>query len=175
MHVDTGRVRQRADHVRTQLTVLRSIATSTDADGFARDRMAAAATRYLLQTCIEALIDIAYHLSAKLAQHAPKTAHDAFDTMVKLRILDEDTLPRHHEMLRFRNRVVHGYLDVEDRRIHAMISGPELDEIATTLARFESAALRPPAGGPANAGATPPPRTDRLSGPNAGPGTGGPD
>ncbi len=139
--IDIGRVRERGAYLRTQVQHLRALAARTDAETFGRDALSAAAARYLLQTSIEALIDLAYHLSAKLAQHAPRDAHDAFETMGRLGILDAEGMPRRHEMLRFRNRIVHRYLDVDDRRIHAMICGPELEELLGTLDALERSAL----------------------------------
>lgn len=139
--IDVGRVRERAAYVRAQIRVLRALAGRTDAEAFARDALSAAAARYLLQTSIEALIDLAYHLSAKLAQHAPRDAHDAFDTMGQLGILDAAGMARRHEMLRFRNRVVHRYLNIDDRRIHAMICGPDLEDLLEILGALERSAL----------------------------------
>ena len=141
MGVDVGRVRQRASFVREQIAALTAIAVQTDVDTFAADRVRASAARYLLQTAIEGLIDLAYHLSAKLAQRAPSNAHDAFLTMSRLGILEADAMPRLHDMLRLRNRIVHGYLDVDERRVYGMITGGEIDDIAHTLGRLENAAL----------------------------------
>ncbi len=115
-------------------------------EDFSTDPYLPGAARYALQTAIEALIDIAYHLSAKLAQHAPQDAHDAFVTMVREGILDSADLPRYRDMLRFRNRVVHGYLDMDNARIYGMIQGQDLKDIEAILERFEAAASgeRPP-------------------------------
>jgi len=142
MSVQLERVQRRAEYVRTQLRELRRIARDMDLPAFLADPDAPAAVRYRLQTAVEALIDIAFHLSAKMTQHAPQDASDAFATMTRAGILDIGALPRYQQMLRFRNRVVHGYLEVDDEILYGMLTGPDLQDIESALGRFEEAAAR---------------------------------
>ncbi len=136
------RVRQRGGYVRDQLRALRALPATVTREAFVADRYLPAAVRYQFQTGIEALIDVAYHLSAKLADHAPTDAHDAFLTMVREKVLDAERMPRYHEMLRFRNRMVHGYLLVDNGRLYDMIGGEDLADIEAALEGFEAAADR---------------------------------
>ncbi|HVB08914.1 MAG TPA: HepT-like ribonuclease domain-containing protein [Bacillota bacterium] len=140
MSVDIDRVRQRAEYVRRQVAALRAVPLRMQRAAFVVDPYVPSAVRYQLQTSIEALIDLAYHHSAKLAQHAPQDARDAFVTMAQQGILDVANLPRYHAMLRFRNRVVHGDLDVDNGTLYHMISGQDLQDLESVLAQFETAA-----------------------------------
>ncbi len=140
--VDLGRIAARGDYVRRQLAELRETGRTMGADAFAGDRDAPPAARYRLQTAIEALIDIAYHLAAKGGRQAAKDAHEAFEAMVRLGILEASAMPRYHAMLRFRNLVVHGYLNIDDRQIYAMITGEDARDIEEVLRRFEAGAAR---------------------------------
>lgn len=148
MSVQLERVQRRAEYVRTQVRELRRLASEMDLQAFLAAPDAPAAVRYRLQTAVEALIDIAFHLSAKVVQHAPDDAADAFATMTRAGILDPAALPRHQQMLRFRNRVVHGYLEVDDEVLYGMLTGPDLRDIESVLGRFEEAAARSAAGAP---------------------------
>jgi uncharacterized protein YutE (UPF0331/DUF86 family) len=49
-------------------------------------------------------------------------------------------MPRHRSMLRFRSRVVRGYLGIDDGQLFDMMGGQNLLDIQTVLERFEAAA-----------------------------------
>ena len=140
MAIDLDRVQARATYVRAQVAALRRIAGRMDAAGFVAEPDLPLAALHRLQTAIEALIDLAFHLSAKLAQRAPADAQEAFTILAGLDVLDPASLGRQRAMIRFRNRVVHGYLDVDHSQVFQMMSGADLADIEDVLARFESAA-----------------------------------
>lgn len=50
----------------------------------------------------------------------------------------------YHQLLRFRNRIVHGYLDVDNGRLYEMMSGSDLDDIEEVLAAFAAVASASP-------------------------------
>lgn len=146
MGIDAERVRRRSAYVREQVRALRALRKRLTRQAFISDPYLPAAARYQFQTAIEGLIDLAFHLSAKLAQHAPQDAHDAFETMARQAVLNPSDTPAYHQMLRFRDRVVHGYLDVDNDQLYEMMAGKGLDDIEEVLACFEAAAS--PATGP---------------------------
>ena len=74
--------------------------------------------KYSLQTSIEALIDIAYHLSAKQFNHAPVDAREALQFLISKKVLPSDQFETYSAMVGFRNRVVHGYQQVSDQRVY---------------------------------------------------------
>ncbi len=141
MAIDRERLEARSVYVRSQLAALKRIVSSIDAERFAAHPLRPPAARYHLQTAIEALIDIAFHLCAKLLRHAPTDAQDAFARLVAAGVLPKERAGKFREMLRFRNRVVHGYLDVDDLQVYRLILG-ELDDIEAALVGFEGAAQR---------------------------------
>ncbi len=74
-----------------------------------------------LLTAIEALIDIAYHLSAKRLDTAPADARDAFQRLREAGLITPETVARMSPLIGFRNRVAHAYETVDDRRVYEMI------------------------------------------------------
>ena len=73
--------------------------------------------KYSLQTSVEAMIDIAYHISAKQYNHAPSDARDAFDQLARAGIISRKDIPTYRAMIGFHNRVVHGYQEVSPERV----------------------------------------------------------
>lgn len=69
--------------------------------------------KYELQTCIQAMIDVAYHVSAKSFHAAPQDAYDAFERLVAGGALPRARLTVYRKMIGFRNLVVHGYETVD--------------------------------------------------------------
>ncbi|MBS4025221.1 MAG: DUF86 domain-containing protein [Clostridia bacterium] len=85
--------------------------------------------KYSLQTAIEAMIDIAYHASAKRFAHAPLDARDALRVLQKNNVINQDGFETYSSMIGFRNKIVHGYQEVSPERVY---------ELATTdLGDFE--------------------------------------
>lgn len=76
--------------------------------------------KYALQTSIEAVIDIAYHIAAKVFNHAPADARDAVKTLVEGGLISSKDILTYNKMIGFRNRVVHGYQEVSPERVLEM-------------------------------------------------------
>lgn len=74
--------------------------------------------KYALQTAVEAMIDIAYHISAKKYDHAPVEARDALRVLADGGLIARKDLPVYGDMIGFRNRVVRGYQEVSADRVY---------------------------------------------------------
>jgi uncharacterized protein YutE (UPF0331/DUF86 family)/predicted nucleotidyltransferase len=70
------------------------------------------ATLYQLQTCIEAMTDIANHLVAALGLRKPRDRGDLFMILSEEDILDETLARRLAAAIGLRNVLVHGYLEL---------------------------------------------------------------
>ena len=71
---------------------------------------------YALQTALQAMIDVAYHVCAKAWRTAPKDAYEAFQHLAAHGAIEAARLATYRRMIGFRNRVVHGYEDVDPER-----------------------------------------------------------
>lgn len=80
-----------------------------------------ASAKYLLQTAIEAMLDIAHHIIARQRYRAPGSYAEAFTVLVEQGILEVEHENTYREIAKFRNRVVHLYHEVDNREVFRII------------------------------------------------------
>jgi len=116
---DPGRIANRARYVREQIDRLRGLAAAGRLEGFGdpENWTVNGAVRHALQTAVEALIDLAYHIAAKRLNAAPPDGYAAFSQLAGADLFPKDLLPQVARMIGFTNRVVHRYLEVEDTHV----------------------------------------------------------
>ncbi|AFM39390.1 hypothetical protein Desaci_0318 [Desulfosporosinus acidiphilus SJ4] len=86
------------------------------------------AAKYNLQVCIEALIDISNHVVARERWGIPGTSVDVVKLLVKHGVLNKDKELSLVQMVKFRNRIVHLYQEVDDNEIYRILQ-ENLDDI----------------------------------------------
>ncbi|HVB10447.1 MAG TPA: hypothetical protein VNM16_08810, partial [Bacillota bacterium] len=74
--VDRDRILEKLTYLDGQINLLRQ---APQAPG---DPLVVSGVRYAIQTAVEAIIDVCFHLSAKVARHVPQGAHDALNAAV---------------------------------------------------------------------------------------------
>lgn len=85
------------------------------------------AAKYYLQTCIEAMLDIAHHIIARERYRAPINYVDSFRVLGEKGILQTSNLEAFYQMARFRNRVVHLYHEVDDKEVYKILQNSLID------------------------------------------------
>jgi uncharacterized protein YutE (UPF0331/DUF86 family) len=75
-----------------------------------------------LQTSVEAMIDIAFHLCARLHARAPENAADAFAILAEHGDVPADFTPMVRRMVGLRNLVVNGYLHADPQAVQRIIN-----------------------------------------------------
>lgn len=118
--LDEERIRQKIAFIREQVNDLQRLVASSDRR-LLREPWVLKGAKYALQTAIEAVIDIAYHLSAKKYGYPPSDARDALRVLETKGVVTGEDLPRFIAMIGFRNRLVHGYLEVSAERLEEII------------------------------------------------------
>ena len=88
---------------------------------FASDFRNVAATLYLLQTSIQALIDVAGQRVAEHAAGTPRTSHALFEALEERGLLPHGIATRVVPIVGFRNRIVHLYDRVDERRVYEIL------------------------------------------------------
>lgn len=119
---DLTRVEEKLAYIAQQVADPRRLAEQVGIEGFAADPWLVRGAKYALQTAIEAMIDVAYHLAAKAFRYAPADGRDAIDHLARQGVYSPQQAAVFQEMLRFRNRVVHGYERVDDGRVYDIIT-----------------------------------------------------
>ena len=110
--VDPDKLRHHLDHIRGRLRQLRKVAAQGH-EAFLADEIVQAATVRWLHTAIEAVIDVANHVISREGLGIPRTYAEVIELLV-----DHDVLARGHRerflsMVRFRNRAVHLYDEID--------------------------------------------------------------
>lgn len=134
MAVDRDRVEERATYIRSQVADVTCLLQSRRPEEILRDPWLLRGIRYALQTSIDAMIDIAFHVCAKGLKYAAQDGRDAMRKLADAGILKREDVSVFHTMIGFRNRIVHGYLAVSDERVLEMAS-TELGDFDRFLAQ----------------------------------------
>lgn len=113
--VDREKLRSHLDHLRGDLRRLERI-RDEGRSVFLEDEVAQAAETRRLQNAVEAMIDIANHVIAREGLGVPKASADSKEILVREGVLPADYRDTLVATVRFRNRVVHLYdqVDAED-------------------------------------------------------------
>lgn len=98
-----------------------------DFDEFVADFRNIEAAKHLLQTAIEAIIDICSHCVARLRLKVPGNGAQLVQALADAGWLPAEHAAMYARMIRFRNLVVHVYAEVDDREIYNILQN-HLDE-----------------------------------------------
>jgi len=115
------------DQIQSKLDVLRENLAQLDRvpqgslGEFEADFRNVSATLYLLQTSIQALIDVASFLVAKRGLATPRTSHKAFERLEEAGVLPAGAATRAAPIVGFRNRIVHLYDRVDEARVYEIL------------------------------------------------------
>ncbi len=118
--IDRDKVRQKIFFMEENLRLLKEMGCLS-LDEFKENHFYFPASVRCLQVAIEAMIDIASHIVAKLRLGMLKNYSDAFEILGKNDIVPKDFLPVLIKMVRFRNRVVHLYDTVDEDEVYNII------------------------------------------------------
>jgi len=89
-----------------------------------------------LQLALQICLDVGAHLVSELGLEAPADYRGVFTSLRKGGLLDDDLATRLEDAAGLRSVLVHGYLDVDDRRVWQALG--QLDD----LRAFAAAALK---------------------------------
>jgi len=118
--VNKDKLRDKISFIERNLRRLTRLASLPREQFVAEDIPFLAAVR-LLQTAIEAMIDIASHIAARERLGSPKTYAEAFELLAEAQIIPPNFLPIAKKMVSFRNRAVHLYDNIDPDAVYAII------------------------------------------------------
>ncbi len=113
--VDPERLRALLDRLDEETEHLRRLAERDDASLADPDILAAVKYRFVI--AIEMCIDAGEHVISSEALRAPTDYAEVFAVLGEAGFLPPETVPSLQDMARFRNLLVHGYVDVDDHRV----------------------------------------------------------
>jgi len=142
------RVTLRFQLIRANLDRLRQLSALPDTE-FLSDFRNVESAKHLLQTAIEALLDVSVQVLATLKEPLPDHHAEVFEALARHGVVATARIDTYRKLVAFRNRVVHLYDRVDDRRVLEIVRGdlPDFEafisEIVTHLGPGDPA---PPAG-----------------------------
>lgn len=128
-------VLEKTGFIKEQVNELRRLMEEKSKNEIATNPWVLRGVKYALQTAIEAGIDLAYHVCAKEFDVAPQDARDAFKKLSEKGIIPETELKNYSSMVGFRNRLVHGYMELSSDRIYEILVN-NLDDLDSLRKRF---------------------------------------
>jgi len=137
MAVDTERIMQKIAFIREQISDIEVLTSKKDSGELLSDKLLIKGIKYSLQTAIESMIDIAFHIAAKKYNYAPEEARDAFRILRKNGIINEEEFKTFSAMVGFRNRMVHLYQTISDERVYEF-STTELNDFEIFIERISA-------------------------------------
>ena len=132
MTVDRELVATRVAKIREQLRHLARLETLSRAEFLVSTTERHAVEREL-QIVIEACLDIGHHVISREGLRRPGDYREVFAVLHEAGIIETALGRRLEDMASFRNRLVHGYLDVEPGRVYDMAQN-ELADVEAFVA-----------------------------------------
>ena len=126
MAFDLEVIRRRIGYIERNLYLLEEMAREPWEE-FSQDTVSVEAAKYLLQTAIEAMIDIAGHIVARMRLPVPENSAALMRALAEAHLIPRDHAETYVKMVKFRNVLVHLYVDVSDREVYDILQN-ELDD-----------------------------------------------
>ncbi len=92
-----------------------------DKENFIKDKHKLASAKYNLIVAIEGIIDISNHIISKNRLRPPSDYADTFKVLYEAKIIEADYMDTLIKMVRFRNRLIHIYWEVENEEVFEII------------------------------------------------------
>jgi uncharacterized protein YutE (UPF0331/DUF86 family)/predicted nucleotidyltransferase len=118
--IDRRVVNDRLAYIQSTLQQLRG-RQALSLDTLRSDADKRGATLYELQTCLEAMTDIANHIIDAMGLRKPKTRAEAFEILAQAGVLPGPLAERLAQTVSLRDILVHGYLDVLVDLVHQTV------------------------------------------------------
>jgi uncharacterized protein YutE (UPF0331/DUF86 family) len=92
----------------------------------------------LLETAIEACLDIGRHLVAEEGFRYPEENKEVFRVLAEEKVISTDLRARLEDMAGFRNVLVHGYARIDNRKVYDILhtSLGDFDEFARAIVAY---------------------------------------
>ncbi|WP_341473732.1 type VII toxin-antitoxin system HepT family RNase toxin [Desulfofundulus thermobenzoicus] len=120
MGLDRERIMAKIGYIKEQVASIGELLKSRKKEDILMDPWLVRGLKYSMQTAVEAMIDLAYHIAAKKFGHAPGDARDAMRILLEGGLITRDRLTGYSAMIGFRNRVIHGYQEVSAEKVYEM-------------------------------------------------------
>ena len=116
MNIDIEKIKQKLTEIRQNIEKIKIYSSITEKE-FWEDERNILAIKHLLLESIEACGNICVHILAKKLFKASSSFAECFENLYKMKVIDEDLSNKLIKMARFRNILVHRYLQIDEQKI----------------------------------------------------------
>ncbi len=116
MEIDKEKIKQRFSEINESLAEIKRLTSLEDKEFWSRKENIAAVKYYLLQA-IESVGGICVHIAAKKFNKGVSVFGECFEILEKEGLLSEDLTSRLRKMVKFRNKLIHRYWEIDDKNI----------------------------------------------------------
>lgn len=116
MNIDKGKIQKRFSEINESVSEIQGLASLKDEE-FWTDKKNLAALKYYLLQAIEAVGNICAHIAAKSYNRGVSSFGECFDILEEKGILKDDLASRLRNMVKFRNKLIHHYWNIDDKKV----------------------------------------------------------
>jgi uncharacterized protein YutE (UPF0331/DUF86 family) len=116
MEVDKGKIKHRFSDINESLKEIQQL-TSLEDKKFWSDKKNIAALKYYLLQAIEGIGSICAHIAAKEFSKGISAFGECFDLLEEKGALDANLTSRLRKMVNFRNKPIHQYWEIDDKKV----------------------------------------------------------
>lgn len=120
MDLDLQRVDTKIQFIKDNLALLQRLSAYAEAD-FVADKVKFYAAVHALQISIEAMLDVFSHVLARLHLGVPANDRATLEIALEKGLTTQGHFAKYIEMNKFRNKVVHGYMDVDAKTVYRIL------------------------------------------------------
>ena len=116
MQIDQEKIKQRIAEINAAKEEIARLSLLDDKEFWEKKENVAALKYYLLQI-VESVGSICVHVAAKKFNKGVSVFGECFEILNKEGFLDDDLASRLRKMAKFRNKLIHQYWDIDDKKI----------------------------------------------------------
>jgi uncharacterized protein YutE (UPF0331/DUF86 family) len=116
MEIDREKIKQRFSEINETLSEVRRLSSLPEEEFWSKKEYIAAVKYYLLQA-IEAVGSICVHVAARKFNKGVSAFGECFNVLEKEGVISKDLAARLRKMVKFRNKLIHRYWEIENKKV----------------------------------------------------------
>jgi len=117
MNLDIEKIKKRVSEIEESINEINKIVSINEYE-FWKDKRNITSVKYYLLEAIEAVGEICVHIVAKKLGKRVNSLSECINILEKEEILDKELSSRLKKMIKFRNKLIHKYWDIDDKLVY---------------------------------------------------------
>ena len=117
MNLDIEKIKKRVSEIEESINEINKIVSINEYE-FWKDKRNITSVKYYLLEAIEAVGEICVHIVAKKFGKGVNSLSECINILEKEEILDKELSSRLKKMIKFRNKLIHKYWDIDDKLVY---------------------------------------------------------